>query len=219
MKRDLPAPEQIVGMDEPLPAGERLLWQGAPRWQSLARHALHVRKVALYFAVLAGWKFAASLGEGAGGTTALVGAAWLLALGAAAIGVLTAIAWGMQRTTIYAVTSERVLMRIGIALPMTLNLPLAQIDGAGLRMRRDGSGDIALALRAGQRIGWLYLWPHARAWRIAQPEPQLRGLGEPLLVADIVARALAEAAATTPVRVAAPASSTPPPRALHAQAA
>ncbi len=28
-----------------LPAGERMLWQGAPSWRALARRSLHVRKV------------------------------------------------------------------------------------------------------------------------------------------------------------------------------
>ena len=42
----------IRGVSQPLPAGERLLWSGAPASRLLARHAFHVRLVAGYFALL-----------------------------------------------------------------------------------------------------------------------------------------------------------------------
>ena len=44
--------EPVRGLPAMLPPGERLLWQGNPAWRSLAIRAYHVRKVALYFAVL-----------------------------------------------------------------------------------------------------------------------------------------------------------------------
>ena len=43
----------IRGVDEPLPDGETLLWQGSPATGPLARHALRVRWIAGYFLVLA----------------------------------------------------------------------------------------------------------------------------------------------------------------------
>jgi hypothetical protein len=46
--------QQIEGLAEPLPAGERVLWQGAPRWTSLAIHAFHVRKLVIYFGIILG---------------------------------------------------------------------------------------------------------------------------------------------------------------------
>ena len=42
--------EAAPGLPEPLPAGERILWQGAPDWRALAVHVFHVRKLAAYFA-------------------------------------------------------------------------------------------------------------------------------------------------------------------------
>jgi len=44
--------DPVRGLPEVLPAGERMLWQGSPRWQDMALHAFHVRKVAVYFAVI-----------------------------------------------------------------------------------------------------------------------------------------------------------------------
>ena len=44
--------EAAPGLPEPLPRGERLLWQGRPDWRQLALHAFHVRKLAFYFAFM-----------------------------------------------------------------------------------------------------------------------------------------------------------------------
>ena len=44
--------EAAPGLPSALPAGERVVWQGAPDWRSLAVHAFHVRKVAIYFALM-----------------------------------------------------------------------------------------------------------------------------------------------------------------------
>ena len=44
--------EAAPGLPSALPKGERVVWQGAPDWKRLAIHAFHVRKVALYFALM-----------------------------------------------------------------------------------------------------------------------------------------------------------------------
>ena len=44
--------EAALGLPEPLPRGERLLWQGAPDWRVLAVAAFHIRKLAIYFAAM-----------------------------------------------------------------------------------------------------------------------------------------------------------------------
>ena len=44
--------EAAPGLPSALPMGERVVWQGAPDWQRLAVHAFHVRKIALYFALM-----------------------------------------------------------------------------------------------------------------------------------------------------------------------
>ena len=44
-----------------------------------------------------------------------------------AIGIALVFAWASARTTVYTITNRRVVMRFGIALPMTLNLPFTLI--------------------------------------------------------------------------------------------
>ena len=56
--------EPVRGLPERLPAGETILWQGAPRWGALARRAFHVRKIALYFAILLAWLVYADIADG-----------------------------------------------------------------------------------------------------------------------------------------------------------
>ena len=52
--------EAAHGLPEQLPAGEKVLWQGAPHWQTLARDALHLRLLAVYFSVLLAWRAGAA---------------------------------------------------------------------------------------------------------------------------------------------------------------
>ncbi len=46
------------------------------------------------------------------------------------------------------------VLRFGIALPMSVNLPFRQIAAAGLKLHADGSGDIPLALADAQRVAY-----------------------------------------------------------------
>jgi len=71
-------------------------------------------------------------------------------------------------------TNKRVVMRIGVVLTLTFNLPLRMLAGASLKTNADGSGDIALKLAGNDHIAWLNLWPHARPWVLRHPEPSLR---------------------------------------------
>jgi hypothetical protein len=43
-----------------------------------------------------------------------------------------------------------------------------------LKTQGAGTGDIALALNPEDRIGWVHLWPHQRAWHVTRPQPTLR---------------------------------------------
>jgi len=144
--------EATLGLPEPLPVGERLLWQGAPEVGPIALRAFHLRKVAIYFGLLLAWR-------------------------------------GMSVATLYTITSKRVVLRIGIVLTLTFNLPLRRIVAAGLYEDARGRGDIPLTLAAADKIAWVHLWPHCRPWRLARPEPMLRGLPRVREVAQILARA------------------------------
>lgn len=191
--------EEIRGIREPLPAGEHVLWQGAPEWRALAVHALHVRKLTLYFAVLIGICIALALAEGKPAAAMLASVTWLLAAAAAALGTLALVAWLSARTTIYAITTGRVVLRVGIALPIVVNLPHHGIDAAALKVYADGTGDLPLRLKGEVRLAYAHLWPHARPWRLAHPEPMLRSVAQPQQVAEALAQALA-AAAEVPVQ-------------------
>jgi len=75
---------------------------------------------------------------------------------------------------------------------VAFNLPLKRIEGAQfhpLRRMGKGTGDIALALERDTRIAWLQLWPHARPWRVARPQPLLRAIPQ----AEDVCRLLTQA--------------------------
>lgn len=169
-------PEQIRGIREDLPQGEQVLWQGAPDWRVLAIDALHVRAVALYFALLMAWRIGSAMVAGMPFTVALADNLWVLPVAGVALAILAAVAWMSGRTTIYALTTRRVVLRVGIALPIIVNLPHAGIRGAVLKVNRNGSGDIALELDPAVRLAYVHLWPHVRPWFVAHPQPMLRGV-------------------------------------------
>lgn len=179
------------GMPGPLPAGERLLWQGAPDWRLLARRALHVRKVAAYFGLIVLWVGASAVTRGVPGLLDLARAVGLAAI---PLALMLGYAWWVGRTTVYTITDRRVVLHIGLALPVTINLPYARIEAAALNRQADGSGDIALALTGSDRLAYLILWPHARPWRLARAEPMLRALRDVEPVAILLSRALAASA-------------------------
>jgi hypothetical protein len=184
------------GLPECLPAGERMLWQGSPDARLVFRHIFHGWKVALYFAVLLTWQVAAAVGEGAAWFDALRAAARVAVLYAVALGLLALLARLAARTAVYTLTTRRVVMRIGIVLTVSYNLPLRCIDAAHLHALARGHGDIALELKPATRIAWLHLWPHARPWRLRQPQPMMRCVPAAAAVAEqlMTAWALANAA-------------------------
>lgn len=168
--------EAAPGLPEPLPPGETLLWQGAPDWRLLAAQAFHVPALVGYFAALLLLRAGLLLGQGAPAAELARSSAALAALAAVAVGLAALLAWLSARTTIYTLTDRRLVMRVGIVLSVTLNLPLACIERAALRTGRGRSGDIAILLEPHSRIAWLQLWPHVRPWRLARAEPALRAL-------------------------------------------
>lgn len=182
--------EPVRGLPQMLPQGERMLWQGAPRWQDLAVHAFHARKVIWYFAALSLLAGGLRLAEGEGLAMAIRPFQWLMPMGLIAAAMLSGLAYLSARTTVYTITTKRVVMRIGMALPLTLNLPFTQIEGAALRVFANGSGDIPLKVTKRERIAYLLLWPHARPFNFAHPQPSLRCVARADDVANLLATAL-----------------------------
>jgi hypothetical protein len=190
--------EPIRGLPEELPEGETLLWQGRPAWGSFAMQAFHLKAIAVYFGLLAVWRAVDLAYDGAPLVQAAAGASWLVLLGAA-VGVIAAgFALLAARTTVYTITSRRVVFTIGVALPVTLNIPFRTIHSADLRRHADGTGDIVLSLAPPHQIAFSMLWPHARPWQFRRPQPMLRALPQPAEAAQVLSRALA-AAAMVPV--------------------
>jgi hypothetical protein len=176
--------EAAPGLPEKLPAGERILWQGAPDPLALGIHVYRVRMLGGYFAAMLVLQALYLAGE-PGGLTARP---LLISLGAAclALGMLGAVAWFTARGTLYTVTNRRVVMRIGIVLTITLNLPFKALSAAAVRRYQDGSGDIVVDLAGEDRIGWAHLWPHARPWALRKPQPSLRCLRDVQQVAGLL---------------------------------
>lgn len=184
------APLVPRGLPDHLPSGERILWQGRPCGFGIAVRVLHARLVAVWFAALAVWAAVPAALEG--GPIGAWNATWqTLAVGTGAVLLLGLLGWLSARTTTYTITNRRLVMHMGIAMPMTLNLPFSMIEGAGLRMFSDGSGDIPVRLKAGTRIAYLHLWPHARPWHVSAPQPMLRTLARPAEAAAVLADAFA----------------------------
>jgi hypothetical protein len=181
--------EAQFGLPEQLPAGEKLLWQGQPLPGLVARRVFHLPLIAGYFAAMALWGVASAVAEGAPFIDALISLRWPLFFAAVALAIIGYLARLTAQTTAYTITDKRVVMRIGIVLTVTYNLPLRCIDAAHLLPLKRGQGEIALALRGDTRIAWLHLWPHARPWLLKQPQPMLRGLGDAQAVSDLLARA------------------------------
>ena len=186
--------EPAHGLPELLPAGEKILWQGSPQWLPLAHRVFHIRKLVLYFAALVALRMIVMLVNGEATPKAMaLSALWMAGLGAFAIGSLMVVAWLSARTAVYTITDKRVVMRVGIVLTLTFNIPFKRITGAGLHVAADGSGDLPLTLSGEDRIAWLHLWPHARPFHLAHTEPMLRSVPDAAAVAQLLSQAWSQA--------------------------
>lgn len=170
--------EATPGLPEPLPAGEHILWQGSPDWKLLARDAFHVQRIAIYFTLMLTLQAALSWDAGAALAANLAPLGISATLAGIALALLALAARLSAQTTMYTLTNKRIVMRIGIVLTVSFNLPLRWIATAQVRTNDDGSGDIALDLKGSDRIAYLHLWPHARAWQLTKPQPTLRCIGD-----------------------------------------
>ena len=166
--------EATYGLPEALPKGETILWQGAPDFADMAVRVFHLRKVAVYFVILMAVRGSYLYSLDAPSMTVLAGILIVAGLGLTAMVALAMLAWLTARTTAYTLTDKRVVMRIGVVLTLTFNLPFKRIETAGLQLSAKGFGDMPLVLSGGDTIGWLNLWPHVRPWQVARPQPMLR---------------------------------------------
>ena len=183
------ATEPVRGLPAVLPRGEFVLWQGAPSWRVFARQVFHTRAIALIVAIAAMTRFGFALSGGDTLGTALGEAGVILAFGAVGIAILMLLAWLVERTTVYTITNKRIVMRVGVAIQKTFNVPFAAIDGAALRADGRDTGSLSVSLKPGVSLAYLILWPHVRPWRMRHTEPTLRAIPK----ASAVARLLTDA--------------------------
>jgi len=182
--------EPVRGLPGVLPAGETILWQGEPRWFDLATEAFHIRAVTGYFAAMLAWRTADAVIHGQAASTAIVSALSVTPIAAAAVGLLAGLAWLNSKTTVYTITNKRVVMRFGAAVPKAINIPFGIIETAALKAAPNGAGDLALTLKSPNRLALLHIWPHARPWRMAAPQPTLRALPNASAAAAVLASAM-----------------------------
>jgi len=181
--------EPQYGLPERLPADEKILWQGSPDFRAVALRIFHLRKVAVYFALMLAWNVSSTMGDGGSFVDGLKSIALLGFLSVMGFAALTGLAWATARTAVYTLTDKRIVMRIGIALTLTFNLPLRLVKSASLRQHKDGCGDILIAMGGEDHIAWLHLWPHVRPWVLTRPEPMLRAVPNAEHVAALLSQA------------------------------
>jgi hypothetical protein len=183
--------EAALGLPEPLPQDEIILWQGAPNWISMAKHVFRLQWLGLYFAVIVIWQMitvAGSEGGLAAGWSSVALAFALAVIGLILVGLM---AYWSATEALYTLTNRRIVMRVGIVLTVTFNLPYKTLGSAGLKLYKDGTGDIPMQIATEDKIAYFHLWPHARPWRLATPEPMMRCVPEAKKVAAILTEAWA----------------------------
>ena len=182
------AVEPIVGLPELLPKGEVILWQGRPNWLRLTIESLNLWWVIGYFGLLVAWRLVTVIDYLPLGPAVSVSVPFLFV--AAFVGLLLcSIGYIQARSTVYTITNRRVVMRIGAALTMTLNLPFTKIDNAAVAKKRGGFGNIAFETSGNTKFSYFVLWPHARSWYFGKPQPTLKCIPDIEKVSSILGEA------------------------------
>lgn len=190
--------EPLLGLPEMLPQGEVLLWQGQPASYAFAQHVFHIHKVAIWFCLIMGWRFI-SLTMGSSGKVDGVALFSLMLTPMLAFVVSVALLYALAalyaRTTVYSITSKRVAIRSGLAVPITLNIPFSKIYSAATKTYRNGTGNIVLDVRqkpgVSARMSYVVLWPHVRPFHFLKPQPMFRCVPELEKVSALLREAVA----------------------------
>ena len=174
---------------EKLPDGERMLWQGKPSPVAFLKQIFHLQLVVAYVGLLLGWCLVTGAQSGHL-LDSLMAAARFAGLSAVAVALFAALAWGLAWSTTYTITTARVVIQYGLALPKSISIPFASVDGAMLRNPGAAAADLVLDLRSGQRVSYLLLWPHVRPGSLRRAQPMLRALADSQAAAQILSRGL-----------------------------
>ena len=178
--------ERIPRVAHRLPPGERLLWTGQPESRLVARHVFGRKWLIAYLVGMLAWWVARAMGPAPEFAPLFLS---LLVLCGIPVLVFETFAVAVARTSRYAITDKRLVLKLGVVFPMTLNIPYRLLASAAIKRFADGSGQIACPLVEGQRIPYIALWPHCRPFRLNQPVPMLIGLEHPEHVAALLQEA------------------------------
>ncbi len=180
--------EPVEGLPEHLPEGETMVWQGRPTVAAMAKRVFYIPHLAVYFGLLIAGHTIYRLMEGVSAAQVMGTFVWQAGLATTVVVLLLWLARAYARSVLYTLTSERLVIRSGVALPMMVNIPIEQITAADLRVYRDGTGDILLKASADRKLYWVLLWPNVSAWYSRPVRPLLRGVPEPQSAARSVCR-------------------------------
>ena len=175
--------EPTFGFPESLPASEKVLWQVSPCAWLIARRIFFLPHLFFYFLMFSCLALIVN-SDVLTLKDLFVKFLSYMSLGMVAIFILLAISFFISSTTIYSITDKRVVMRIGIVLNLSLNIPFSKIETAAWKEYPDKSGDISLNLVPDNKIAYLHLWPHCRPWFFSSPRPRLSCLKDVGVVAS-----------------------------------
>jgi hypothetical protein len=179
--------EPVEGLPDYLPEGETMVWQGRPTVAAMAKRVFFIPHLALYFGLLIAGHTVYRLMEGVSGVQVMGTFFWQAGLATTVLVLLAWLARSYAASVVYTLTSERLVIRSGVALPMMVNIPIEQITAADMRVYRDGTGDIVLTPVADRKLHWILLWPNVSAWYTRPIRPLIRGLADPHRAADAFA--------------------------------
>ena len=169
-----------------LPPDETLLWSAQPKPSAFVRRVFHLRALTMYFALIVGFSSIGTLSSAAEMKVLLGSLVWQLSLGGMVLVILNVLGRFYAKSTIYALTNKRFVIRSGLALPSVIAIPLTKLQSAGIRTYSDDTGDIVLVPDKGLKVYWLLLWPSVRTFEWRHVQPLLRAIEKPEVVAGML---------------------------------
>lgn len=178
--------EPVPGLPAELPAGESIVWQGRPDAKRLAREAFKINWILGYMLAIVVWRAGGAYTEGGTGLMIATGLPYLV-LAAAGYLAVFGLAYAQAKGSVYTITTARVIIKAGAALPVTYTIPFVRIATARLEVKPGGTGTIAMELTDGARIAFLTLWPHLRPGHAKVTQPAFRCIPDAASVARLLA--------------------------------
>ena len=181
--------EAEYGLPEKLPEAEKVIWQGSPNVWRTAKDLFYIRPVIVYFIFLVLYRIYDGVVLGNSLKVVVISTIWMIALSFICTGLLGTLAYFTAKSSVYTITNRRIVMRIGMALTLSFNLPFKEIISADFKAQKDGYGNIPLKVNSGTKIAYFHLWPHVRPMNFNHPEPMLRNIANVKEVAKLLKQA------------------------------